>query len=220
VFAFGCKLDDFLALCCLSDRDTFLEGGSFCLELEDTTTGGTDLLAELPIGDLESAHRLSSILAVIDRGYPERLLQLCESDAGKFHLPIHFLPRGVGHGPCGVVRLHLIVHESVDCVFLAEVLEEVLLTPALEHPVRHDDVPKIPTAGEDWRLVAGVSKPGHLPQAEFPLKKANRSIVQTVLNRTAVKCCLADNEPLLRHAANPTLTIGDEVEAVSDQLHE
>src|SRR4030042_3746856 len=141
MFTFGCEFDDFLALQHLRDRDSLLKGGSFCFERDYTITGDTDLLTELPQSDLVSTPRLPVCLAVIDSGCTKGFLQLCQSGSGKFHLPICFLPSGVGDGSCRVVRFDLIVNQRVDKVFFAEVLKEVFLTPAFEHPVGDDDVP-------------------------------------------------------------------------------
>ena len=71
----------------------------------------------------------------------------------------------VGHDEAKEIALGLVVDECVEGIRLTQVLEEVLLAPAFEHPEGDFDKREVHSRGEDGRLVLPiVGEQGDLPQ--------------------------------------------------------
>jgi len=62
-----------------------------------------------------------------------------------------------------VLRLDLVVDERIEQELFSHVLEEVLLSPALEHSVGDLDVAQVPSTRDHLRLVAIVAQACDLP---------------------------------------------------------
>jgi hypothetical protein len=90
---------------------------------------------------------------------------------------------GLGDGARRVLRLDLVVDERVEQELFAHVLEEVLLSPALEHAVGDLDVAQVPATGDHVRLMAAVAQPRDLPQAQLALKAGRAEDTQQSAHR-------------------------------------
>lgn len=148
------------------------------------------------------------------------LLQLRNLRAGAADLLIQGPSLRVGDAAGGVVGLHLIVNEGVKQVLLTQVLEEVLLAPALEHAVGDFYVAQIPPAGDDRGLVAVVAQTGHLSQPQGAFEKAHRLVMQTVLDFAPFDASGAEDEPMCSDAASLALAVGQDVEGELQELLE
>ena len=65
---------------------------------------------------------------------------------------------GVGDGAGWVLRLDLVIDERIEQELFSHVLEEVLLSPALEHAVGDLDVAQVPSTRDHLRLMAVVAQ--------------------------------------------------------------
>src|SRR5271157_3484030 len=63
----------------------------------------------------------------------------------------------------GVLRLDPVIDECIKQELFPHVLEEVLLSPALEHAVGDLDVAQVPSTGDYLRLMAVVAQARDLP---------------------------------------------------------
>src|SRR5262249_24090859 len=102
----------------------------------------------------------------------------------------------------------------------AHVLEEVLLSPTLEHTIRHLDVAQVPSARDHVCLVAAVAQARHLAQAKLAFEEAHGVIVQKIVHQSPVKLGATANEPPPVDAAAMPFAIGQHVEAALDHLGE
>src|SRR5215813_12663425 len=127
---------------------------------------------------------------------------------------------GLGMVRVGSFRLDLVIDQRVDEELFAHVLEEVLLSPALEHAVGDFDVAQIPSAGDHCRLMAVVAQARYLPQAQLALEKAHGLIVQKIVHQAPVELGATADEPPLIDATAAALAIGEHVEVVPDHRSE
>ena len=88
-------------------------------------------------------------------------LELLEVGAGLAQLGIELLALGVRHAALGVGRLGAVVHEGVEGILLAEVLEEVFRPLALEHAVGDLQSGEVPAS---LRLCATRDRPRAKPR--------------------------------------------------------
>jgi hypothetical protein len=120
-------------------------------------------------GDLEAAHRAAAILAV-GHGL-DAVARRQRDDLGSrgTQLGVEGGSRGVGDVAIRILRLELIVDESVERVLIAQLLEEILLTPALEHPVRDLDRGQSvrPLDAETTRWPSGITARSHSVDVAF-----------------------------------------------------
>src|SRR6202171_5079687 len=70
---------------------------------------------------------------------------------------------GIGDGAGRVLRLDLVIDERIEQELFSHVLEEVLLSPALEHAVGDLDVAQVPPTRDHLRLMAVVAQARDLP---------------------------------------------------------
>src|ERR1700683_1374534 len=70
---------------------------------------------------------------------------------------------GIGDGAGRVLRLDPVIDECIKQELFPHVLEEVLLSPALEHAVGDLDVAQVPSTGDYLRLMAVVAQARDLP---------------------------------------------------------
>jgi hypothetical protein len=66
----------------------------------------------------------------------------------------------IGDGAGWILQLDLVVDERVKQELFSHVLEEVLLSPTLEHSISDLDVAQVPSAGDHVRLMAAVATSG------------------------------------------------------------
>ena len=131
--AFGGELDDGV-WSELSDRHSAGQRSASGFQCFDLQHGGPQGVAELAVGDLEAADGGPLPLGVVDHGAAVLGVQPRESlGAGLAELVGEGLAPGIGYVALRVIGLDGVVDEGVEGVLLAEVLEEVLLSPALEH---------------------------------------------------------------------------------------
>src|SRR3990172_5073412 len=174
-------------------------------ELDEPVACGTKLLANLAVSDLEAAHGGAAPLGVVHRRRTIGLLQLGDLGVGIPDLLVQDASLGVGHGASRVVRLDLVVGERVEQEFLAQVLEEVLLPPALEHAVGDLDVGEVPPTGDHLGLVPVLAQARDLPETQRALEEADGLVVQAVLDRAAVHRGVAQDEAMRTDAAGLAL---------------
>lgn len=125
-------------------------------------------------------------------------------------------PRGVGDLAVGVVGLDLVVHQCIEQKLLAQVLEEVLLPPALKHPVRHLDGRQVAPRGEDRGLMA-IAQARDLAQAKRAVAQPHALVGQLVADLAPVEGPDVLLEPAPGDAAAPALAVSQEVEALADE---
>ena len=125
-------------------------------------------------------------------------------------------PAGVGDLAGRVVGLGGVVDEGIEGVLLAQVLEEILLSPALEHAVGDFDVTQIPAVGDHRGLMAVVAQARNLPQAQLALEEADRLIMQVIAHPTPVEFGAAVHEAPLVDETALAFAIGQDIEALLD----
>jgi hypothetical protein len=108
---------------------------ALCERVGEGLLSRTELLAGLSVGDSEATLGRASGLRVVRCRGPISLFEHRSLRPDDVHLRVKGSSLGVGDGSCRVVGLHPILHEGVQVVLLAQVLEEVLLAPSLEHAV-------------------------------------------------------------------------------------
>jgi len=121
-----------------------------------------------------------------------------------------------GSGP----PLDPVVDERIERELLSHVLEEVLLSPTVEHAVGDLDVAQIVSAGDHLGLVAVVAQTRDLPQPQLAGEEAHRLVVQKIVHPTPVDPGTAPDEPPLVDATAVALAIGQQIEAVRDHRGE
>src|SRR5437016_1240355 len=180
-------------------------------------TCSAQVFAEFAVGDLEATHRGAALLGVVSRGGAVLALELGELGARGADLLVQRAALGVGYRTGGIFRFDPIVHERVEEELLAHVLEEVLLSPAIEHAVSHLDVTQIPTIGDHLGLMmAVVAQARDLPQAQLPLEEAHRLIMQLIAHPASVELGAAMDEAPLVDETTLALAISEDIEAVLD----
>ena len=114
-------------------------------------------------------------------------MQDFQGGAGLPKFPIQQVPLWIGDFARGIVRFRGVLDERIERILLAQVLEEVLLPPALEHAVRDFNGRKIAPARDDGRLVTILRKSRDLAQAQLsaqqihPLVRRVYSIVRPLI---------------------------------------
>src|SRR5207253_201358 len=113
-------------------------------------------------------------------------------------------PRWIGDRTVGVVGFDLIVHKRIDWIFLPQVLEEILLAPAFEHAMSHNDGAQVPAAGHNRRLMTGPRQASHLTESKLSLEEANGLVMEKVAHLSTVQPGLVPSEPLFGDVADAT----------------
>src|SRR6185295_14983349 len=75
---------------------------------------------------------------------------------------------------------------SIQSVFLAQILEKVLLPPALEHPVGQQGGPEVTTRSQNGSLMPVVHQAGDLAQPQFAFEQTHLLIRQDVGDAAAL----------------------------------
>ena len=180
------------------------------------------LLAELAVGDLEAAHGGRRAFGVVDRRGAVGLLRASATSARAARICLVERRAARGWARCGWgrrVRPGSRTRAS-SRNSSRSVLEEVLLSPTLEHAIGDLDVGQVPAVGDDLGLVAIVGQSRDLPQPQLAFEEAHRLVVQSVLDRAAVELRAAEHEASLVDATGLALAIGEDVEAGGEELLE
>src|SRR3974390_1296058 len=122
----------------------------------------------------------------------------------------------IGYGAGRVFRLDLVIDERIEQELFSHVLEEVLLSPALEHAVGDLDVAQIPPAGDHLRLMAALAQARDLPQAQLAFEQAHGLVVQKIINPAPIELVATPDQAPLIDATTPAPAIGHQVEAALD----
>src|SRR5439155_26690805 len=101
------------------------------------------LLAEPAMGDLEAPHGWPALFSVGRGGGTVFAFELGEIGARRTELLIQSTALGIGDGAGRVLRLDPVIDERIEQELFSHVLEEVLLSPALEHAVGDLDVAQV-----------------------------------------------------------------------------
>src|ERR1035438_8312137 len=203
VFALGGEFDHG-TLTEVSDLGALGNVAAFVDEPGQAVTCGAQLLAEFAVGDLEAAHRGAALLGVVGRGGAVVAFDLGEFDAGGADLLVQRTALGVGNRTGRIFRFDPIVHERIEQELFAHVLEEVLLSPAIEHAVGHLDVTQIRSIRDHLGLMAVVAQACDLPQAQLALEEADRLVMQVVAHPAPIELGAAvDEAPLVDETALP-----------------
>jgi len=104
------------------------------------------------------------------------------------------------------------------CVALK--VEEVFLPPALEHAIGDLNRGQIATRGEDRCLVAVFRQPRDLAKPQRPLQEADTLICECRDNLAAIERDPMLAKEALPHGGETPFAVGENVEAVCDQLLE
>ena len=110
------------------------------------------------MGDLEAPHGRPALFGVVRGGGTVFAFELGEIGARRTDLLIQSAALGIGDGAGGVLQLDLVIDERIEQELFSHVLEEVLLSPALEHAVGDLDVAQVPSTGDHLRLMAVVAQ--------------------------------------------------------------
>jgi hypothetical protein len=86
---------------------------------------------------------------------------------------VHGGPGWIGNFTGRIVRHRSVFDYRIQCVFFAEVFEEVLLSPTVKHPIRDFGIGQISPRGQDWRLMSVVGQTGDLPHTQLALEQAH-----------------------------------------------
>jgi hypothetical protein len=172
------------------------------------------------VGDLEAARRGALGLRVVERRATILLSELRLLCASRLDLGVEVAPRRVRDSTRRVVGLDGVLNERVDLELVAHVLEEVLLSPPLEHAVRDLGCLEVEPAREDRRLVPVVAEPSHLPEAERALEERDALGVQAVLDIASVEPCTVKAEQVPWDRLDSPLPVGEHVEVQIEELGE
>jgi hypothetical protein len=149
-----------------SDFDALGNVAALVEELGYSRAGFAQLLAEPAMRDLEAPHGRPALFSIVRNGGTVFAFEPDQIGAGRADLLVQRAALRIGDGAGWVLRLDLVIDERVDEELLSHVLEEVFLSPALEHAVRDLDVTQVPSAGDHRRLMAIVAEARDLPQAQ------------------------------------------------------
>jgi hypothetical protein len=216
VLALGGELDHF-ALGALAHGDAARGGGAAPFELHGLGDCRSDLVAEVSVE--EPASRLGQPELPAGRVGTNAVGDLGDALARSAELGIELGPLRVRHLARGVVRLHRVVDERVEGVLLAQVLEEVLLPPPLEHPVGDFDGEEVAAERDDGCLVA-IGEPSDLAQAQLAAEESDALVGEPVGDAPAVKDGGVRLEASAREMAEVPLAVGEDVEAGGDERRE
>jgi hypothetical protein len=132
--------------------------------------------------DFKATHGPALVLQVGQRLQTVFGLEPIQVGVGLTELGVHRGPSRVGNFAGGIVRHGGVFDQRIQGVFLAQVFEKVLLSPAIEHPIGHLGGGQIPPGGEDGRLMAIVHEAGDLPQSQFALEQPHLLVGQNIRN--------------------------------------
>jgi hypothetical protein len=113
--------------------------------------------------EFEATHGRPPLFGIVCRGSTVFAFELAEIDTRRSDLLIQAAALGIGDRAGRVFRLDLVIDECVEQELFAHVLEEVLLTPTLEHAVGDLDVAQVPSTGNHLRLMAALAQARDLP---------------------------------------------------------
>ena len=153
VLAFCGKLDHG-PLAEVSDLDALSNIAALLEEPCDASAGRAQPLAERAMSDLEAPHGRPALLGVVRGGGAVFAFELGEIGARRTDLLIQSAALGIGDGAGRVLRLDPVINECIEQELFSHVLEEVLLSPALEHAVGDLDVAQVASTG-DYRASDG-----------------------------------------------------------------
>jgi len=171
----------------IADLDALGNVAALVDEPAQAITCRAQLFAEFAVGDFEAAHRWAVFLGVIRGSGAVLPFALGEFGAGGTDLLVQRAALGVGNRTGGIFRFDPIVHERIEEEeLLAHVLEEVLLSPAIEHAVGHLDVTQVPPIRDHLSLMSVVAQARDLPQSQLALEEAHRLIMQVIAHPTPV----------------------------------
>ncbi len=125
-------------------------------EIGDALEEFAEVAADPSVSDLETARGGSARLRILEGGRTVLGLQLSQGGASGAQFDVQRLAGRVGDLALGVVGNDVVFDEGIEGVLLAKVLEEVLLSPAIEHALGDLDGGKVPAGSHDGRLVATV----------------------------------------------------------------
>src|SRR6266550_512339 len=97
------------------------------------------------------------------------------------------LTGGIRHGTIRIVGFDLIIGQGIDQIFLTHILEEVFLSPTLEHAIGQNDGTQVPTTGDDGRLVPALGQASDLAEAKFSFEEAHGLLVEKVVHAPSVQ---------------------------------
>ncbi len=175
---------------------------------------------------LKSGQRLPAQLVVLGVGVrPENKLAVAAGlevgPRGGIRVNDHLQTSDPDIYAVGVVGFDGVVGQGVQGEFLVQVLEEVLLPPALEHSPSHLDGRQVAPGGDDRGLVLAVVREARdLPQPELAAEEQDALVGQPVGHLAAVEHCRVILEARAGHVAEAPLAVGQDVEAVVDHLLE
>ena len=115
------------------------------------------------MGDLEAPHCRPALFSVARRGGAVFAFEPGEIGAGHTDLLIQCAALGIGNGAGRVFRLDLVIDERIEQELFSHGLEEVLLSPALEHAVGDLDVAQVTSTRDHLRLMAALAQARDLP---------------------------------------------------------
>jgi hypothetical protein len=110
----------------------------------------------------------------------------------------------------------LVIDQRIEQELFSHVLEEVLLSPAIEHTVGDLDIAEVPSIRDHLRLVTVVAQARDLSQAQPAFEESHRLIMQDIIHPAPVEFGATPDEPPLVDTPTPTLAIGEHVEPVVD----
>src|SRR5258708_4364326 len=147
----------------VADFDALGNVAALLEELRYASAGFSQLLAEPAMGDLEAPHGRPTLFGVVRGGGTVFAFELGEIGAGRMDLLIQSAALRIGDGAGRVLRLDLVIDECIEQELFSHVLEEVLLSPALEHAVGDLNVAQVPSTRDHLRLMAVVAQARDLP---------------------------------------------------------
>src|SRR5258708_33867004 len=134
--------------------------------------GWAQLVAKPAMGGLEATHGGPVLLGIVRGGGTVFAFEPGEIGTGRTDLLIQSAALGIVDGAGRVLRLDLVIDERIEQELFAHVLEEVLLSPALEHAVGDLDVAQIPSTGDPLPLMAIVAQARDLPQPQLAFEQS------------------------------------------------
>src|SRR6516164_1997241 len=155
MLAFGGELDHG-SLVEFADFDALGNLAALVKEPAHAGAGAAQLVAEPAMGDLEAPHGRPALFGIVRGGGTEFTFQPGHIGAGRMDLLVQSAALRIGDGVGWVLRLDLVVDERIEQELFSHVLEEVFLSPALEHAVGNLDVAQVPSARDYRRLMAAV----------------------------------------------------------------
>src|SRR5258708_39390192 len=109
------------------------------------------------MGDLEAPHGRPTLFGVVRGGGTVLAFELGEIGARRTDLLVQSAALGIGDGAGRVLRLDLVIDEGIEQELFLHVLEEVLLSPALEIAVGDFYVAPVPSNLDTLRLLSAFA---------------------------------------------------------------